>query len=165
MFSHKAASTSSIFYTIHTAGNNSISATASHYLWVAKGGAPPQVVAAASVVVGDQLLVAAKGCSHLERVTTIRRSVQQGLFNVHTQSGSIVIDSIAALTFTTSIPACVTLHSVLMAPVRLLHAILPDSVLAAINDNLLPVYFAGADWMACFSKWASIDKVFGSIIT
>lgn len=171
MFSHKAASVSSMFYTIRTAGNHSITATAGHYLWVVNTGSTvPHIVAAANIVVGDHLLVAAAVqdhvfAEHLEQVTAVSKSTQQGLFNPHTQSGSIVVDNIAALTFTTSIPASLTVHSALMAPIQLLHCILPATTLTTINNMVLASYFEGMNGLARMIKSFASGRVFTSIVT
>ncbi len=148
MFSHKEVASVNDYMTVHTQGNRSITANDGHYIWVAKKCHLPLVITAvAQVELGDVVMVTTGSQPlsnwpwQLEAVTAITRSMQVGLYNPHTRSGSIVVDNVSALTFTSSIPASLGLHQALMAPVQGLHMLLPDTRLILINDVLMSVFF------------------------
>ena len=148
MFSHKQVASVNDYMTVHTEGNVSITATDGHYIWVAKKGHLPLIIiAVAQVELGDAVMVTTGSQPlsnwpwQLEAVIAITCSTQVGLYNPHTRSGSIVVDNVSALTFTSSIPASLGLHKALMAPVQGLHMLLPDTMLTIINDVLMSILF------------------------
>ena len=76
-------------------------------------------------------------------VAEITRGLAVGLFNPHTLSGSIVVDDIAALTFTDTLPKSTWAHTWVTAPGALLYWLCPTNRVAeAMNWALLRVFGA-----------------------
>ena len=125
MFSHWDRQTRATFISLTTVSGASISATPGHYLWAARATAngfehivtePWTLVRAADVKIGACLILDSEpGCS---RVVHRALTVQQGLFNPHTKSGSIVVDGIAATTFSDILPPTLRAHATVTAPFR-----------------------------------------------
>ena len=148
MFSHQEA-TAGNYLTLHTSNNHSISATKDHYLWAIKrGSAVIDISRARDLVVGDSLLVlneheaANNSAMQPDVIVAVTCSQQIGLFNPHTMSGSIIVNQVAALTFTCTIPPSIALHRALMQPVQILHYLLPDIVIAVVNKAAIDFHFA-----------------------
>ena len=148
MFSHQEATASS-YLTLHTSSNHSISATEDHYLWaIRRGSAAIKISCARDLVTGDSLLVlneheaANNTALQSDVIVAITCSQQLGLFNPHTMSGSIIVNQIAALTFTRTIAPSIALHRALMQPVQILHYLLPDPAIAVLNKAAVYCYFA-----------------------
>ena len=71
-------------------------------------------------------------------VTKIIRGSTMGLFNPHTLSGSVVVNDIAALTFTDTLPKNTWVHTWATAPGALLYWLCPtNGVAEVINWALL----------------------------
>lgn len=76
-------------------------------------------------------------------VAEVTRRSATGLFNPHTLSGTIVVDDIAALTFTDTLPKSTLVHSLVTAPGALLYWLSPTNAVAEkINSVLLRVFGA-----------------------
>ena len=168
MFSHRDGWTSATFITLTTASGASISATPGHYLWAA--GAPDgshlmhglwTLARAADVHVGDCLMSECEGgCS---RVVRRALTVQQGLFNPHTKSGSIVVDGLAATTFTDILTASLSAHAAVTAPFRWLFQACKalDCIPAfqALNFSVLSTFALAPRVHAAFGKlWVQLFR-------
>lgn len=146
MFSHRSEEPA-VFTTLITEGNTSISLTAGHYLWVTRAHKKhTDIVRAGDVRVGDAVWVLqnANGLAAgliAERVSSIAIKQMSGLYNPHTPSGCLIVDNMAALTFTETLPASQMWHSVLTMPARVLYMILPLEMAAWLNHVLLSAYF------------------------
>ena len=75
------------------------------------------------------------------KIIDIQLSMQQGLYNPHTMSGTIVVDRFAAATFTETIPPSFLVHRVLIMPALLLYVALPAFVADWLNSICLAVHF------------------------
>jgi hypothetical protein len=109
MFTHKLANPVHSFFRVTTASGHSIVATSGHYLYV-----NGQVRAARTALVGDKMRLGTGGETEVVRVE--RRVVARGLFSPMTVSGEIVVDGLAASTYTTAVEPA--LSHVLLAPAR-----------------------------------------------
>ena len=157
MFSHQEA-TASNYLTLHTSNNHSISATVGHYLWaIRRGSAVVKISCARDLAAGDSLLVldrheaANNTALQSDVIVAITCSQQLGMFNPHTMSGSIIVNQIAALTFTHTIPPSIALHRALMQPVQVLHYLIPDSIIVVLNKAPIHCYFAIVTTMTAFA--------------
>lgn len=66
------------------------------------------------------------------------REMGTGLHNPHTASGTIIVDGVAALTFTDTLPPLQWLHSLVTAPAALAAALSPSNqATAALNSAIL----------------------------
>ena len=145
MFSHRSRRENSRFLSFRTSNNASLTVTPGHYLYVgakhSKGIA--QVIRAADVTVGDYLwtLRDSQG-SHLmpARVIDIKGSVQMGLYNPHTVSGTILVDQIAATTFTDTIAPSLMAHRLMTYPAFLVYMMVPHQMAECLNNALLLLY-------------------------
>ena len=105
----------------------------------------PEVLRAEEIQVGDSVwqVDPSRRKPQRTRVTEITRGPAVGLFNPHTLSGSIVVNDIAALTFTNTLPKSTWVHSLVTAPGALLYWLCPtDGAAEAINWALLKVFGA-----------------------
>ena len=114
MFSHQAATAYNQFVSITTSTNDTISATAGHYLPVSKTSfstfSDAKPVRAADVGIGDTLWRLTGTIMQPVRVKSVTHLGMTGLYNPHTPSGTIVVDNLAAFTFTDSILPSLTAH-------------------------------------------------------
>ena len=150
MFSHREANIISEFVTLHTDNMTSITASHGHYIWVLQGPAKVlQAVRAAEISVGDCLvrLVAPKFGSPVVPACVIEKTegIDVGLYNPHTASGTVIVNGIAALTFTDTLPPSLITHAVVTLPGRLLYAAFKAVGAQAwcdlLNNALLAAYF------------------------
>ena len=149
MFSHRQATTSHTFITLFTDSGANITASHGHYIWALgqsdKVHARP--ITARNIRVGDCLLQVggAKQGPSFACVIGKVELVRVGLYNPHTASGSIVVDDIAALTFTDTLPPIPAVHSLVTLPARLLYLAFKlagaKSLLNMVNNGLLSIYF------------------------
>ena len=158
MFSHRQPSKVTKFVTLFTVGGTNITASHRHYLWVMDRTFKTQVVRAGDVMVGDCLVhVGAKGGSTLACVAGKVEKIGVGLYNPHTASGTIVVDGIATLTFTDTLPPSLFVHAMVTMPARLVFsafkAVGGMMHCNALNDALLSIYF-NTPW-ALFSNLLS----------
>ena len=107
MFSHRSADAFSDFIEIELENGATISATSGHFLWAlsADNGFTPALhdnnatmLTAKEIQIGMVLpsVLAAGRAPAGSRVIRTRTMTQQGLFNPHTTSGSIVVNGVVA---------------------------------------------------------------------
>lgn len=77
-----------------------------------------------------------------QKISKIGVVEKSGLYNPHTPSGCIVVDDIAALAFTETLPASLGWHTLVSIPARALYNLMPTEVAARVNQNMLSAYFA-----------------------
>lgn len=146
MFSHFSAEIVA-HVSLTTQSNLSLSLTAGHYLWVTQAGqSRPSIVRAGDVHVGDAAWIsstttASNDLLMTDTITAIAILEKEGLYNPHTPSGCIIVNGLAALTFTETIPPSCLWHSIVTLPARALFSLLPLSVAAHLNHVLLSAYF------------------------
>ena len=146
MFSHYSAETVA-HVSLTTRSNLSLSLTAGHYVWVTKAGrSRPSIVRAGEVHVGDAAWIssmtnASNDIVTTDTITAIAIEEKQGLYNPHTPSGCIVVNGLAALTFTDTIPSSRLWHFIVTLPARILFNVLPLHVADLLNHSLLSAYF------------------------
>ena len=144
MFSHRNAKLQSEFLVLRTANNMSLTITPGHYLFVNRG---QDLMRAADAKLGDfvwTLPESQLGASSLLmpiKLVDIKPSMQRGLYNPHTFSGTIIVDQVAAATFTDTISPSFRAHHILTLPAMLLHMVLPSNVADWLNNGLLAVHF------------------------
>lgn len=93
---------------------------------------------AEDVEVGDVIWWHARGSLEGSRVLKVSRTQARGLYNPHTLSGSILVNEVAALTFTEILPRSTWIHSLVTAPAAVVYAISPTTRIAVwINRQLL----------------------------
>lgn len=162
-FSHRHRDAVSSFVTLRTLQNSSLTLSAGHYVYTAKG-----MKTASLLRVGDELLVS----EGLGVVAKMEWEWQQGLFNPHTLSGQIVVDGIVASVYTDAVQPCLA-HS-LLTPVRAIFRAgrwsekLPeilgkvmerreDSV-RVIRAEKIVIFGRGAR-MASFAQWSDVSRM------
>ena len=95
--------------------------------------------------VGDEILTSAlsEGDRELRSaVVQITAERQEGLYNPHTASGSIVVNGVAATAFTDVLPPSAAVYKAVMLPLRAISFLIPSKAMAmAINDAVLHLYF------------------------
>lgn len=96
MFTHKLADVEHDFVSLSTESEQTITATAGHYIPVVGKG----LVAARAIEVGDHLFTADGLSSAVLQMKMVRGT---GLFNPQTLAGDIVVDSIVASTYTMAV--------------------------------------------------------------
>lgn len=111
MFTHKTAEGQNAFIRVKTASGDEISLSEGHYIY-----ANGILVPASRLRVGDELLL---GNGKASPVASVHISVEAGLYNPQTVSGSIVVNGVVASTYTTAIEPSIA-HAAL-APLRGLH--------------------------------------------
>ena len=147
MFSHYSAERMA-HVTLTTQSNFSLSLTAGHYLWVTKAHeSHPSIVRAGDIQVGDAAWISSMAADMTnafvtDTIAAMAIEEKHGLYNPHTPSGCIVVNGLAALTFTETIPSSCLWHSIITMPARVLFTLLPLRVAAYINRVLLSAYFA-----------------------
>lgn len=151
MFSHQDEQSINTFRKLVAENGQTLTLTPGHYLWASKAIATNdfQLVRAADVKVGEWVW-ALNGTNHASvvatRITSVSTRSARGLYNPHTASGSIIVDSMAAATFTDSISASLAMHGLVTLPAQLLYQLTPTRALAArLNTVLLTVYFRSAE--------------------
>ena len=147
MFSHFSAELMA-HVSLTTQSNFSLSLTAGHYLWVTKAHeSRPSIVRAGDVHVGDAAWISSTAADMTnafvtDTIAAIAIEEKDGLYNPHTPSGCIVVNGLAALTFTHTLPPSCLWHSIVTMPARVLFTLLPLRVVAHLNHVLLSAYFA-----------------------
>lgn len=149
MFTHQSSEQAASI-AMATASGSSLQVTPDHYMLVQKAESDssmgPSIVPASAVRVGDSLWTMPKDAPDAEltwsAVTSVSQTMQQGLYNPHTPSGTIVVDGVAACTFPDRLPASLAAHAWATLPARMLHRLLmTNSLRTAVNDALLASYF------------------------
>ena len=147
MFSHRSQQPA-FYITITTQSNKRLSLTQGHYMWVMRAQEKhPAIIRAGDIQVGDNAWVVQSdrnGSAMLvaEKILQIGTVEKSGMYNPHTPSGCIVVDDVAALTFTETLPASLVWHTVVTIPARALYSLLPLEVASCVNQNMLSAYFA-----------------------
>lgn len=147
MFSHFSAERMA-HVSLTTQSNFSLSLTAGHDLWVTKAHeSHPSIVRAGDVHVGDAAWISSTAADMTnafvtDTIAAIVIEEKDGLYNPHTPSGCIVVNGLAALTFTHILPSSCLWHSIVTMPARVLFTLLPLRVVAHLNHVLLSAYFA-----------------------
>lgn len=149
MFSHQSSELSS-FIQLVTSDGSSISLSPDHYIHVLPAGSDsPTIVTAAQVKLGDQLRTTSSFQSDTElqwsTVSSSRQVSMQGLYNPHTASGTIVVESVLACTFPNTLPPSIAAHTAATMPARVLYNLIPSKAAAGLlNKLLLHLYFTAA---------------------
>lgn len=95
--------------------------------------------------VGDEILTSAlsEGDRELRSaVVQITTERQEGLYNPHTASGSIIVDGVAATAFTDVLPPSSAVYRAVVLPLRAMSFLIPSKAMAmAVNDAILNFYF------------------------
>ena len=156
MFSHWDGSAMARHITLHLEGGRHITAPPGHYVWTADlkhlkdkvSFADRAVMAPLSEIhVGSFVWVVSDQSGELElrRVLEQTHSYEQGLFNPHIPAGSLIVNGVAALTFSNVLPPSLGWHTAVALPGRLLFLAMPSLRLATIiNKALLAAWPAGA---------------------
>lgn len=128
LWTHRDAVATPLLVRLTTAGGASLRLTPGHLVYVAAvagsatTAAPPRLVAAAHVAIGDALVLdgptAAVNSSTAVVVVAVAREVGVGLYNPQTLDGSIVVDGIRCSTVTVAVPGGVAVAELLLAPWR-----------------------------------------------
>lgn len=174
MFSHYSAERTA-HVTLTTRSNFSLSLTAGHYIWVTKAHETrPTVVRAGDVHIGDAAWISSTAIASTngfvtDRVAAIAIEEKDGLYNPHTPSGCIVVNGLAALTFTETIPPSRLVHYFVTMPARVLFNLLPLRVAAQLNEVLLLACFTLPAYLhACVIAIAAMTlllrKAFGLLV-
>ena len=149
MFSHWDAHVVAVHINLCLHGDVCISATAGHYIWssLAEARASEALsfehhakpVAARNIQIGSLVWLAdGTGALRPHAVQTKEHGLAQGLFNPHVASGGLVVNGVAALTFSDILPPSVRWHAAVSLPGRLLYSCMPSLRLAAwVNRSLL----------------------------
>ena len=144
MFSHRNAEQLSTFLVLSTANNMTLTVSPGHYLFV-NGGS--NLLRAADAKIGDLVWTLPESQPGIgsvlvpTKLVDIQSSMQQGLYNPHTISGTIIVNQLAAATFTETIPPSFLVHYMLTFPAILLHTVLPLFVADWLNGIVLAVHF------------------------
>ena len=162
MFSHRQASAVSAFITLSVATGAKITASPGHYIWVISKSTPGalQPARAQDIMVGDCLVATNDAGQSAAPACVVRKahSMERGLYNPHVASGSIVVNSIAALTFTDTLPPSLAVHRVVTVPGHLLYLALKavggPAAADVVNNALLALYFSALrfSWLAVVSS-------------
>ena len=151
MFSHQSPDETARFDVLTLENGQELMATVGHYIWATpllpSGLIRPSVsfqqdaaiVAMGKLKPGDFVWVAPQASGLLVPISVKAKSYQigRGLYNPHTASGTILVNDVAALTFTTMIPPSLKLHAALTTPTFLLYQVFPSWLSSALNANLL----------------------------
>lgn len=97
-FTHRDRNVESEFVVLQLHGGRTFKSSPGHFLFV-----NGELKHAAAVRVGDSLTCVGAEETASCHVLSVRRSVERGLYNPQTISGSIVVDSILASTYTTAV--------------------------------------------------------------
>lgn len=123
MFTHKLSSGMHTFVKIDTTSGHTLSATASHYVYI-----NGRLATAGTVAIGDALELGNGTMTHVKAVKRVR---SRGLYNPQTIHGDIVVNDIRASTYTQDVQPAVA-HALLM-PLRALY--MRFSYVVGLLDN------------------------------
>lgn len=132
MFTHRDSGVSAPFVYLVTADGRGLYLTSGHYLYVNR-----RLVAAKSVRKGDILQTATGD----DVVATVGSIVKRGLYNPQTTHGDIIVDSVRASTYTTTVERKAA-HALLM-PLRAL--LMPLRALFRCTGYSINLFNGGAD--------------------
>ena len=146
MFSHRDSDAVTSFVRIQTAAGAVLLASPRHYIWATQNGHDiAKLVKAGDLKPGGYVWTSSGNSSLFSiarsRIVSLKPELARGLYNPHTASGSIVVDGVAAATFTDTLPASVAVHTAVTLPARILYHILHTSLLREkVNGLLLASY-------------------------
>ena len=166
MFSHKSPEIAQ-HLTFQLDNGRTISLTPDHYILINASAmdhvniGAAKIVAAADVKVGDKLIIGVDAKLEWGNVHFISYKFEEGLYNPHTPSGTILVNHVAALTFPNTLPPSIAAHTIATFPAKLLYKSIPYKGMAMlINDGLLSVYFHTMSLAGKFSSICSPDHLF-----
>ena len=113
LFTHRNLNSKNIFITLTTASGQYITLTPGHYLYVNK-----KVMEASEVKIGDCLETIEYNS---DKVISISKEEEEGLFNPHTLSGDIMVNNIRTTTYTDALDP--TLAHIMLAPARVCYSL------------------------------------------
>ena len=149
MFSHHSATAVTRFVSLQLAKGRTISASPGHYIWAGKAGQVLEYAApirAEDIQVGHWMIAADTTGAERSLVKAKTLTIQKGLYSPHSASGSIIVDGVAALTFTDTLPPSIWIHTVVTMPARLAYmgfkAVGCVGPVAALNKVFLSAYFS-----------------------
>lgn len=157
MFSHRDRTAIGSFVSVQTKSGAAIQATAGHYIWASACTAcSPELVRAGDVQPGYGMWLASPSHTTKATVTVVRHMRGTGLYNPHTASGSIVVNGIAASTFTDVLPPSSRAHWLVTLPGRVAAKLLRfQPVKEAVNQLLL------TSWLQ--SSWLQLAAALSSL--
>ncbi|KAK9834538.1 hypothetical protein WJX74_003989 [Apatococcus lobatus] len=151
VFSHRAQKEAAMFTSLTSKSGHKLAATPGHYIWAAKPGQKASIIRMGDVEVGDEILTSAlsEGDRELRSpVVHITTERQEGLYNPHTASGSIIVNGVAATAFTDVLPPSTAVYKAVMLPFRAMSFLIPSKAMAlAVNDAVLNLYFGSSSAM------------------
>lgn len=149
MFSHRDAFVVTNFVTIMTEDSSELTASPGHYIWATNDRSAMHLVKASAIAIGEYVAVVkmANLSAVWSRVVRKSESHKIGLYNPHTPSGTIVVDGVAASTFTDTLPPFTAMHTLVTMPARLIYlafrAFRNSAACDAFNNMLLRAFFSG----------------------
>lgn len=149
MFSHQSTEEPARHLTFDLSSGEAISATAGHYLWASRQPSngtfkhAAKIYRAKALNVGDFLWKFQPDDETFVRsqIAEIRHVLATGLINPHTFSGTIVVDNVAALTFTESLPPALFYHKILTLPALMIYKVIGANILyVRANSFILSIH-------------------------
>lgn len=149
MFSHQSIKEPAGHLRFELSSGEAMSATAGHYLWASRQQSDgmfrhaAKIYRAKALHVGDFLwnYQPDNGTFAKSQVAEIRHVLATGLINPHTFSGTIVVDNVAALTFTESVPPAIFCHKILTLPVWMIYKMMgANSLYVRANSFVLSTH-------------------------
>ena len=148
MFSHQDKFQTTIYVEIVLASGTVILVTPGHYIWATCSSSirnplfntDAKIRAAQELQSGDYLWEYCKASRTLKRskIAAINYTKATGRINPHTFSGTIIVDNVAALTFTESLPPSLAYHKATIMPIWIAYNIIRvPSFFASLNTVLL----------------------------
>lgn len=141
-----------LYINLHTSSGHTLSATPGHYIWASPSAADDHSLSfaqaslrtAAEVTFGEYVWVAAAKGQYLEavQILSITKSWQQGIYNPHTPSGSILVNGVGASTMTDFLPPSMAYQHVATFVPWLLSFVFPSKVLSILNRSTLDIIAA-----------------------
>lgn len=128
VFTHRTATAAKTYVRLTTVSGATVTVTAGHYVHSPRG-----LVAAATVVEGDDLVLADGTPSRVARVDSVKSS---GLYNPQTVAGIIVVGGVKVSTYTTAVDPAVA--AVALAPLRGLWAAglaIPQGLVSSVEGG------------------------------
>lgn len=98
-----------------------------------------EIIEIGKLSVGDSLLEVSMSSDTLVPSAIVEISLQtgKGLYNPHTTTGNIVVNGVLALTFTNALPQSTMVHSVITAPLAIIHSLCPTNRIAELLNSLI----------------------------
>ena len=145
MFSHQSIKEPAANLRFELSSGEALSATAGHYLWASREPSNDTFKRAAKIHrakalhVGDFLWIFRpdNGTFVRSQIVEIRHVLATGLINPHTFSGTIVVDNVAALTFTESLPPALFCHKILTLPAWMIYKLMGANSLYVRANSLV----------------------------